>query len=251
MKKTMTMKGSLALGCALATGAHAAVIDIDGRLADSNEASDLEWGDNSGRSDSGGSTPIGSNRPAPVVDSDGTVNLTVAANIQDWRTPTSSDPYEAGEEWNVRSSSNATTAQGAFTNNAFFSITLDSTALGGSLFDWDSVSVSLWRNGTGADTDFQLAIDADGNGFTVDDLVGTVSNPGAGIGGATTISFAGGELPQGVTTGEVRLYTWGQGSISGNIHLYDVVAEYTVVPEPSSALLFGLGGLFLVWRKRG
>ncbi|MFC7337850.1 PEP-CTERM sorting domain-containing protein [Haloferula chungangensis] len=239
-----------AIGMPLQT-AGAATIDIEGRLADSTEESALEWGDNSTRGDSSNNLPIGSNMPAPVSDDDGTVTLTVSTNIQDWRTGYSTGSYDAGEEWNVRSSSNAAAATGAFSNGAFFSITLDSTTNSSERFSWQSVAVSLWRNGSGADTTFQLAIDADGNGFTVEDLVGAPETPLDGIAGATTILFDGAELPDNVTSGEVRLYTWGTTSIAGNIHVYDVSADYVVVPEPSAASLMAIVGCgFLLRRSR-
>ncbi|WP_372795770.1 sulfatase-like hydrolase/transferase, partial [Pontiella sp.] len=157
---------------------------------------------------------------------------TVAPHIQDWRTGYSAGSYDAGEEWNVRSSSSATTAADAFTAGAYFEITLDSTGSGSAAFTWDAVSVSLWRNGTGADTHFQLAVDAGNDGYTVDDLVGTAVTPSAGIGGAATISYNGSALVQSNTVGTARLYTWGNGSPSGNIHLYDVAADYSVDSGP-------------------
>lgn len=249
--QAMALLGVVAGMCTHTT--RAVLIDIDGRLADSTEACAMEWGDNSARKDSGTTTavPVGTNKPDPVSDNDGTVKLTVAANIQDWRTgyTPSTITYEIGEEWNVRSSSTSTTAAGAFTQGAFFEITLDSTENASALFTWDAVSVSLWRNGTGADSHFQLAVDAGNDGFTVDDLVGTAATPAAGIGGATTISWSG--VYGSSTTNTVRLYHWGNSSPSGNMHLYDVTAEYTVIPEPATlGLVAALGGGILLVRRR-
>uniref|UniRef100_UPI00356A300B hypothetical protein n=1 Tax=Pontiella sp. TaxID=2837462 RepID=UPI00356A300B len=115
MRKYVVLVMAAAAGCTF-SGVRAATIDIDGRLADSTEACAMEWGDNSGRGDSGNTTavPVGSNMPDPVSDYDGTVTLTVAPHIQDWRTGYSAGSYDAGEEWNVRSSSSATTAADAF-----------------------------------------------------------------------------------------------------------------------------------------
>ncbi|MEI6891255.1 MAG: PEP-CTERM sorting domain-containing protein [Pontiella sp.] len=229
----------------------AAVIDIEGRLADSTETSALEWGDNSTRGDSGGTVAIGSNKPDSVFDDDGIVTLTVAANIQDWRTGYSTGSYNAGAEWNIRSSSTATSEAGAISAGAYFEISLDSIGHASDQFSWDAISVSLWRNGSGADTHFQLAIDVDNDGFTVDDLIGIATMPAAGIGGASTISYSGAELDGNMTSGSIRLYTWGSSSVSGNIHLYDVSAEYTVIPEPATlGLIAVFGGGLLFMRRR-
>jgi hypothetical protein len=49
----------------------------------------------------------------------------------------------------------------------------------------------------------------------------------------------------------VRLYYWGQSSISGNFHVYDVTAEYTVIPEPATlSLIAAFGGGVLFVRRR-
>ncbi|MDF7797966.1 PEP-CTERM sorting domain-containing protein [Pontiellaceae bacterium B1224] len=233
--------------------ASAAVIDINGYLATSTET-DGEWGDNSARTDTSGtgaSAEPGTNVPDPVFDDDGTVMLTFSANGQGWRTGYSSGSYDIGEEWNVRSSYSATTASNAIVQGGYYEITLDSTGNSSDLFSWDSVSVSLWRNGSGADTTFQLAVDANNDGFDVGDLVGTAATPAAGIGGATTISYSGASLADSVTTDSVRLYTWGNSSINGNIHIYDAVAEYTVVPEPATlGLVAAFGGGILFVRRR-
>ncbi|WP_372795769.1 hypothetical protein [Pontiella sp.] len=212
----------------LAHTSGAVSIDIDGRLANSTETCDLEWGDNSGLSDTSGSNPVGSNMPPPVSDEDGTVTLTVSPNIQDWRTGFSTGSYDPGEEWNIRSSATATTAAGAFTQGAFIEIRLNSAVNGWELITLNSVDVSLWRNGSGADTHFQLAIDADGDGFTTNDLVGAAVTPAAGIAGDTTLSYTGASLPTNTTEGIVRLYHWGKSSKDGNMHLYDVAVDYTV-----------------------
>ncbi|MBK1833280.1 hypothetical protein [Roseibacillus ishigakijimensis] len=219
-----------AAGILTSLSLSAVEIDIDGRLANSEEESALEWGDNSGRGDSGtvNSVPVGTNRPDPVSDDDGTVTLTVTANIQDWRVHYSAGEYDAGEEWNVRSSHNGLDAEAALANEAYFSITLDTTANGFDLIDWESVSVSLWRNGSGADPTFQLAVDANDDGFDVGDLVGSPTTLEPGLAGASTLSLGRDDLPKGVMTAEVRLYHWGNGSPSGNMHLYDVVAGYEV-----------------------
>ncbi|MDF7823637.1 hypothetical protein P4B35_06390 [Pontiellaceae bacterium B12227] len=232
-----TMALAVALAGMLAHTSSAVSIDIDGRLANSTEASDLEWGDNSALRDNKGDVP-----PA-VTDGDGVVQLTVDPNGRVWRTGYSSGSYDPGEEWNLKSGSTATAAAGAFSQGAYIEISLDSTVYAAGLFSWDSVSVSLWRNGTGADDKFQLAIDADGDGFSTNDLVGTTSVLTAGITGDTTITYAGTSLPTNTTTGVVRLYFWGNASPSGNFHLYDVVADYT--PPAAASIGFSPNPLSL------
>ena len=55
-----------------------------------------------------------------------------------------------------------------------------------------------------------------------------------------------------MNTATVRLYFWGGTAITGNSHLINVTANYTVVPEPSSIVLAlgGLGMLTLVTVRR-
>jgi len=230
---SLFLLSTLGAFCPLAAGA---TINIDGRLADSNEASDLEWGDNSLLANDAAI-------PSPVADDDGTVTLSVATNGQLWNDSWSDGAYDAGEEWNIKQAnetgaSTATTAQEAIDGGRFLSFTLSSNLL--TPIDWESVSASLWRNGPGAPNTFQLAID-DGDGFDdVGDLVGSATVAGQGTANAVTISFSGAAMPTNVTSGEVRLYYWdtdSNTSTSGNFHLYDVVADYSVVPEPATAML--------------
>lgn len=244
MKNISILTGFASL--ALAAGpAFAATINIDGRLADSTEASDLEWGDYSSTADTATISP------SFVSDNDGTVTLTVATNGQTWNTSYSSGSYDAGEEWNVRQGIDSIlpvseTAAASFTNGSYLSISLAST----SSFDWTSVSASLWRNGAQAPDSFQFAVDTDNDGWDTGDLLGSTSVLAAGIAGADTMTA---NFASGVTGDEVRLYYWdttGSNNAGGNFHVYDVSADYTAVPEPSSAALIGLGGFALILRRR-
>jgi hypothetical protein len=234
---------------ALAAGsASAATIDIDGRLANSTASSALEFGNNSGLADLGVIPAVSVN--------DSTVALDLSTNGQRWQITYSSGTYDNGEEWNIRQEGGlnpATTNTAAFTNGTYLEIGLDSTAFGSTSFDWTSLSVSLWRNGTAAPNNFQLAFDTDNNGWDTGDLLGTIVVVGSGITEATTITYNTTNLVSAATSGTARLYYWdttGENNPNGNFHLYDVSADYTAVPEPSSTALLGLGGLALILRRR-
>ncbi|MCP5537356.1 MAG: PEP-CTERM sorting domain-containing protein [Akkermansiaceae bacterium] len=240
-------------GLALAAGtASAATINIQGRLSNVETPTTglgLEWGDNSGLANS-------ATIPSPVTDNDGTVTLTVATNGQLWNTGNSAGTYQAGEEWNIRQGNGtilpvSTTAAAAFTNGSYLSISLASAGA----FDWTSLSANLWRNGSQSPNNFQFAYSTDAS-WTTADLIGTLQTQASGTSGTgnvVTVSAGALDLPSGVTSAEARLYYWdttGTTNLGGNFHLYDVSANYTAVPEPSSTALLGLGGLALIFRRR-
>lgn len=241
------MRRTLACFAALGilSAAQAATIDIKGYLQPATET-DGEWGDNS--SIGAGATP------APASDDDGTVTLTITTSgesTQGWNTAWSTGSYGIGQEWNLSSGSSATTAALAFDHHAYISITLDSTGNASDAFAWDTISASLWRNGSGADHLYQFAIDANADGFDVGDLVGSASSLGEGASNAETITYSGNELPDSSTSTELRLYHWGSSDSAGNFHLYNVAASYSVVPEPGTlALSAGILSLVCAWTRR-
>lgn len=227
------------------SSSQAALIDINGYLAPST-LTDGEWGDYS-------TVPVPATDIDPATDDDGTVLLTVATSgIQVWNT--AGNVYHTGEEWNLSSGSNATTAATAFSSDSYISIALDSTGNSSELFSWDSLSASLWRNGSGADDTYQFAIDANNNGFDPGDLVGTASVlTMTGSTNAETITYTGPPLPDSTTSATVRLYHWGSSNPAGNFHLYDVSANYslTAIPEPSTFFaLFAVGGALVMFVRR-
>ena len=236
------------------SAANAATIQIDGRLADTTVSSALQWGNNSGLDGGVNADPIPS-----VVVSDANLQLTAATNGQRWSDSYSDGDYDNGEEWNIRQAGNgsglavAESSADAFTNGTFLSFTLDSTNQNSVLFDIDSFSLSLWRNGAAAPSNYQLAFDSNANGWDTGDLLGSAITPGTGTANAATITATDGDIVSNANNVQVRLYYWNNTtgvSENGNFHLYDLSAGYSIVPEPSSAALLALAGLSLLARRR-
>ena len=235
-------KALLAAGAALLAihAADAATIDIDGRLADALVGG-TEWSSPASNAD---------NEAIPdATDSDGDVLLTVSANGRRWNDAYSGGDYTPGEDWSFRAEDFGGTGALAIANGQFIEITLDSTSLDSDVFDLDSVSVSLWRNGNGAPTDYALAFDTDNNGWDTGDFL-IIANPGSGIDNPETITYNASTIDSTTTSSTIRLYYWGSISGSGNTHLYDVELGYTIIPEPGSLALLGLGGLCMMRRRR-
>ncbi len=240
---TTTISAILACG----TVASAATINIDGRLADSTENSAMQWGNNSLLAD---------NVTIPQITvADSTVELKATTNGQFWSTSYSAGSYNPGEEWNIRQATDsgvvAKSLAAAFSGGRFIEFSL-TTLNPSDVYDWDSISVSLWRNGSQAPDNYLLAVDADNNGWDTGDVV-TSAVFGSGIAGANTLSYSGANLPSAVNSGSVRLYYWDNTATSntgGNFHLYDVSATYTLVPEPSATALLSLCFAGILFRRR-
>lgn len=168
--------------------------------------------------------------------------------LRRWNTSWSSGSYVVGAEVNSSQAFDSTQissdAAGALATSKFITIQLSSV---GSPFDLNSVSVTLWRNGPGAAEYYQFAYDGGGNGFDAGDFLGAATQVPTGS-TPSTVSYNGAGLPEGVTTADIRLYFWGGTSGTGNTHYTNVVADYTVIPEPSSLVLVSLAGL--VWMAR-
>ena len=253
MKKLTIALFAVVAVALLAGQAGAAVIDIDGRLADSTESSALEWSVPADTENDG----IKKGDPIPdTAVSDTDVTLTASTNGQVWNDAWSAGSYTEGAEWNFRAERGfdedpefGVASQTESVNGGYYiEMTLDSTGHDSDPFDLNSISVSLWRNGDGAPSDFGLAFDGDDNGWDTGDFL-TDASVGSGIDNATTLTAS--DIDSSATTSIVRLYYWGTDNNSGNTHLYDVSADYTVIPEPASLGLFGIvcGALWFARRK--
>lgn len=161
-------------------------------------------------------------------DADGTITLTASRIGVDTEVSASRwnpNAYSgAGSEINfTKQAGTIADLAGAITAKTFISFQLDT---GTDLSTFDSLSLSLWRNGPAAAENYQWVYDADGDGFEAADALGSVVNVG------DTASFnvsASGFSSSEATLHEVRLYFWGTSTNgSGNTHLYEVRAEYTV-----------------------
>ena len=230
----------------LASPAQAATIDIVGSTAALGGG---EFADYTGLPTGNNVKPWG----ASVVN-DGTVSLSAGRTGLDTTVSTagfnrdSYADYGAGSEINFTQGNDTTTnttAATAISLNTFLSFQLSST----SSFTLDSISLSLWRNGGAASTNFQLAYDAAVPGFGVEDLLGSATNIAtSGTGNTFTVSSP--IASSAGTTREVRLYYWGATNGAGNTHLYDVTAAYTVVPEPSTLGMLALCSFGLLSHRR-
>ncbi len=177
---------------------------------------------------------------APSSVNDGTVDLLIGPGASTvWAT---TGYPGAGSEINFYPGANVSDDENAFTNDVYLNIDLSATQQ----INLDSISVSFWRNGAGAAQDYQFAYSEDAT-WTTDDLLGTATHfTSTGSGNTTTVSIASG-LPTNFTNTSLRLYTW---TGNGNTHLYNVTANYTVVPEASTFTLMGLTLLAALFLKR-
>jgi len=135
---------------------------------------------------------------------------------------------------------------GAVLGNHFISFQLETDFLS----TLDDISVSMWRNGAAAAETYQFAYANDGvylNDTTANAQT-TVANTflGSAVNNTTdsasnTFSVASSVNSDWGTLHEVRLYFWNGGDVQANTHLFEVNANYSIIPEPSSLALLALG----------
>ncbi|NWK55841.1 PEP-CTERM sorting domain-containing protein [Verrucomicrobiaceae bacterium N1E253] len=82
--------------------------------------------------------------------------------------------------------------------------------------------------------------------------IGTPGSGSSGIANAQTFGFdfTGANWDSITDSVEIRLYGWDG---TGNMHFQDTTitgASVTLIPEPSSCILLGLGGLASILRRR-
>jgi hypothetical protein len=110
----------------------------------------------------------------------------------------------------------------------------------------ETVDVRAWRNGAGAPSRWSVQIYDSGaaawNAFGAHHNQSTT-----GLGTATDVTFTGAVEADVI---RLRFIATGGSSTTGNLHIESFVINGTVIPEPSAALLGGLGLLALLRRRR-
>ena len=222
---------------------QAAIIEIQGFADRSTVGGDfVDIGDGSGGTVTG--TSFGD---SAVTSGDFTLtflgDVASGTAIETSSGDSSGNSYEVGSEVNLKNF-DASDFSSAVSNDSFIEIKLESS---GSNFSLDSISVSLWRNGGSAPSDYQFG-ETDGTALGSSQSFGD-----GGVGDAGTITASSlSSTFNNVSTATVRLYAWG-GSSNGNTHFYNVEADYSPVPEPGNFALISalfLGAVAVARRRR-
>ena len=220
---------------------HAAIIEIQGFADRSTSGGDfVDIGDGSG-----GTTTDSAFGDSIVTSGDYTLTLfgntpvdtSAPEDDPKWvgvRTSSgdsSGNEYTTGSELNLKGFIDSNSFTEAVDNESFLEIELKSS---GSNFSLNSISVSLWRNGSAAQSDYQFG-ETDGTALGSSQSFGETE-----VGNADTITVSGlSSTFNNESEATVRLYAWGE-STNGNTHFYNVEADYSVIPEPGTLALIGL-----------
>lgn len=130
----------------------------------------------------------------------------------------------------------------SFTSNDYFEFTLAPAPT----YTLDLDTINLGYRGSATTT---LTVRSSLDGYTANLI--TPFTPGSGVSTAVTLDSSFDNLSGPVT---FRIYAWNSGGAGTVVGLTNAVTTNvvgTAVPEPTSALLFGLGAVVVLWRRRG
>jgi hypothetical protein len=149
------------------------------------------------------------------------------------------------QRWDyVGSNTNSTTSSGDGTPNNWLQFTL--TADPGYSVALTTIDLSAWRNGAGAAANWAFGYSTD-NGVSWTQFGDTHTESNSGDATFRDVTFT-----DSVTSGHllIRFTAVGTPGGTGNLHINKMVLEGTVIPEPSTVLLGGIGLLALFRRRR-
>ncbi|MCP5537465.1 MAG: PEP-CTERM sorting domain-containing protein [Akkermansiaceae bacterium] len=117
-----------------------------------------------------------------------------------------------------------------------------------------TLSTTLRRNGSAAPQDYAftaVVAPANDNDLSASDQIGSAGNYTNTSTHTYSVTFSGSQWDGITDEVEVRLY--GYTATTGNTHFSDLVIDngsVTLIPEPTSTLLLGLGGVLTLLRRK-